>query len=61
MDPKPEQGTKPEKPSSQLTELPGETWEDIFFPPPKPKTAKQMTGADWDAILGRTPRSQETD
>lgn len=45
--------------SSQLTELPGELWEDIFWPPPKPPTAKQMTGADWDAMLGRSPSRPE--
>lgn len=50
-------------PSRQLTELPGETFEDIFRDElthveslVNPKT---MTGSDWDAILSRT-RSTET-
>ena len=51
-----EQSTKPaSSESSQLTELPGETWEDIFFLEPSPVyNPKKMTGSDWDAILGRT-------
>ena len=51
-----EQSTKPASSSSQLTSLPGTTFEDIFKPVAK-ASPKQMTGADWDAILGRQPRT----
>lgn len=63
-----------EEKSSQLTELPGETFEDIFLPEENvgptaadfaPRTpdgywkGHLLTGSDWDAILGRQPRTEE--